>query len=277
MLRPIRWVRRLAYFDFAQVVVARQLAELLAGGASHAGIERQWLEWSRQWDRAGPPADFAVAAGGKRLLRRQGDELVEMTGQRWFPFAAKRDETEHVSLSTDAACDEGAATLSLAGRNDQSEAPTPERLAEMAEELEAQGELAAAADLYRAALAAGGPNADFCFALAELFYRLGDLAAARERYFMSIELDESFVEARANLGCLLAEQGQLQMALAAFEGALRYHPDYADAHYHLARTLQELGRREEAMPHWQAFLALAPDSQWAVEVRLLVALADEGA
>jgi tetratricopeptide (TPR) repeat protein len=145
----------------------------------------------------------------------------------------------------------------------------------MAEELESQGELAAAADLYHAALAAGGPSADLCFALAELFYRLGDLAASRERYFMAIELDESFVEARANLGCLLAEQGQLPMAVAALEGALRFHPDYADAHYHLAKTLHELDRRGEALPHWKAFLRLAPDSPWAAEVRLLMALAGE--
>jgi tetratricopeptide (TPR) repeat protein len=128
--------------------------------------------------------------------------------------------------------------------------------------------------VYRAALAAGGPNADLSFALAELFYRLGDLSAARERYFTAIELDENFVEARVNLGCLLAEQGRLEMAVAAFEGALRYHEDYADAHYHLAKTFFELGRRDEALPHWEAFLRLAPDSPWAAEVRLLVALAE---
>ena len=38
------------------------------------------------------------------------------------------------------------------------------------------------------------------FQLAELLYWLGDISAARERYFMTIELDEHFVEARANLG-----------------------------------------------------------------------------
>ena len=94
---------------------------------------------------------------------------------------------------------------------------------------------------------------------------------------MAIELDESFVEARANLGCLLAEQGQSSMAVAALEGALRYHPDYADAHYHLARTLHQLDRRDEALPHWKAFVSLAPDSPWAAEVRLLLALAVDDA
>ena len=84
---------------------------------------------------------------------------------------------------------------------------------------------------------------------------------------MAIELDEDYVEARANLGCVLAETGQHELAVAAFEGALRYHPDYADVHYHLARTLDELDHRSEAEEHWRAFLAQAPDSPWAEEAR----------
>ena len=80
---------------------------------------------------------------------------------------------------------------------------------------------------------------------------------------MTIELDEDYVEARANLGCVLEETGQKDLAVAAFEGALAYHPDYADVHYHLARTLDDLDRAGEAQPHWQAFLNLAPDSPWA--------------
>jgi Tfp pilus assembly protein PilF len=52
---------------------------------------------------------------------------------------------------------------------------------------------------------------------------------------MAVELDEDFVEARCNLGCLLAEEGERELAVAALEGALAHHPGYADAHYHLAR------------------------------------------
>ena len=63
-----------------------------------------------------------------------------------------------------------------------------------------------------------GPSAEACFALAELLYRVGDVSAARERYYMALELDEDYVEARANLGCVLAEQGQPDLAVAAFQG-----------------------------------------------------------
>jgi tetratricopeptide (TPR) repeat protein len=144
---------------------------------------------------------------------------------------------------------------------------TPAQLLAYAEQLEDEGEIELAVDAYRAALAAGGPRADICFRLAELLYLLGDTSAARERYYVAIELDEDFVEARANLGCVLAEMGQPELALAAFRGALAYHPEYPDVHYHLARMLDELGRSDDAREHWQQFLRLSPDSPWADEAR----------
>jgi tetratricopeptide (TPR) repeat protein len=195
--------------------------------------------------------------------------LIDAIGQCFFSFVADdRAGGKH----GDPASPEASHILPLDATRSPA-AISPEVLIQTAQQLEAEGELAQAADLYRAALAAGPPSAEICFALAELLYRLGDVSAARERYFMAIELDENYVEARANLGCLLVEQGQLDLAKAAFEGALRYHPDYADAHYHLARLLHQMGREREALPHWQAFVRLAPDSPWAIEARLLLELA----
>jgi tetratricopeptide (TPR) repeat protein len=271
-IRPARVIRRLAYFNFEQLLVARRLAALLSSGVTPAALERRLGEWAQHApEYPSGLADYAVVAGGRHLLRRIGDSLYEASGQRWFSFVDQAAEKPRLASSDSTG--EQTEILPLA-KSDAEYGSSPEALLQIAEDLEDQGELAAATDLYRAALAAGGPNADACFAMAEIFYRLGDLSAARERYFMAIELDENFVEARANLGCLLAEQGRLELAAAAFEGALRYHPDYADAHYHLARTLCDLERREDARPHWEAFLRLAPDSPWAVEVRLLMELAD---
>ena len=137
----------------------------------------------------------------------------------------------------------------------------------LAAELESNGRDDQAIEVYRAILISGEFTADDHFALAELLYRGGDLSAARERYYVAIELDEDFVEARSNLGCVLAEQGELALAEAAFRGALEYHPDYADAHYHLARLLDRADRSAEASRHWQLFMNLAPASPWADEAR----------
>ena len=80
-------------------------------------------------------------------------------------------------------------------------------------------------------------------------------------------MDEDYVEARANLGCVLAETGQLHLAIAAFQGTLLYHDDYPDVHYHLARCLDELDESKQSLVHWRRFLALSPDSPWASEAR----------
>lgn len=142
-----------------------------------------------------------------------------------------------------------------------------EDLRSLASELEESGRQRQAIDVYRAILVSGDFTADDHFALAELLYGEGDLSAARERYYVAIELDDDFVEARSNLGCVLAEQGDTALAEAAFRGALEYHPDYADAHYHLARLLDRLNRGPEAARHWRLFMNLAPDSPWADEAR----------
>lgn len=246
LIVPAREVRRLPYFDFQEVATARRLAELLAAGMSPRAIEKQLESLSRYLpDVTRPLNQLSVIVQGKEILLRQGDGLIEPGGQLRFDFDAWEGEpTPQTAVPT-----------------------SPEQMCRLAAELEEDGQLAGAAEMYRAAMAAAGPKAEICFQVAELLYRQGDLSGARERYYMAVELDEDYVEARANLGCVLAELGQRELAVAAFEGALRYHPDYADVRYHLARTLDEMHQRDRAEEHWRAFAAQAPDSPWAEEAR----------
>ena len=140
-----------------------------------------------------------------------------------------------------------------------------DEMCRMAAELEESGELEAAAEMYRAAMAAAGPSAEICFQLAELLYRLGDLSAARERYYMAVELDEDYVEARANLGCVLAETGQRDLAVAAFRGRWPIIPTMPTPTTTWPARWTSWAAATEARPHWQAFLDQAPDSPWADE------------
>jgi tetratricopeptide (TPR) repeat protein len=247
LISPVREVRRLPYFDFQEVATARRLAELLAAGVSPGAIEKQLGALASYLpDVARPLAQLSVIVHGKKILLRQGDGLIEPGGQLRFDFDAVEEEEPEPSRAVPTA---------------------PEQICRLATELEEDGQLAAAAEMYRAAMAAAGPKAEICFQVAELLYRMGDLAGARERYYTAVELDDDYVEARANLGCILAETGQRDLAVAAFEGALRYHPNYADVHYHLARTLDEMGERVRAEEHWRAFATQSPDSPWADEAR----------
>jgi tetratricopeptide (TPR) repeat protein len=266
LIVPAREVRRLAYFDFQEVATARRLAELLSTGISPTALERKLADLARFVPGVERPlAQLSVIVEGKQFLLRQGDGLIDSKGQLRFDFGALADDDPPDAAAGAAAHSE---ILSLSDRRPgQGDLPTPSEMFQLAYELEDLGQLESAAEMYRAAMAAGGPTADGCFRLAELLYQLGELSAARERYYVAIELDEDYVEARANLGCVLAETGEYELAVAAFEGALRYHGDYPDVHYHLARTLDELLRSDEAFQHWAAFVELAPDSPWADEAR----------
>lgn len=258
---PVEETHRLAYFDFAELNVARQLAELHRGGLSPQRIARRLAEIERRFpDVKRPLAELTLVVEGRQLLVRRGEGLIEPRGQLRIDFDALEGETD----------DAPATILSPAVFLSRETAALPDRaapqqLATWAAELDEAGDLRGAIEMYRAALAAGGPQPVLCFQLAEVLYRSGDLAAARERYFMALELDEDYVEARANLGCTLLDLGEKDLAVAAFEGALRSHEPYADVHYHLARTLDDLGRADEAVSHWQRFLELAPDSPWSDE------------
>jgi tetratricopeptide (TPR) repeat protein len=287
LIQPVREVHRLAYFDFQEVATARRLAELLSAGASPRDIERRLDELARYVPGVQRPlAQLSVIVEGRQILLRQGEGLVEPGGQLRFDFDAidsahqltpELEQQEPILPFQEPASydQEAPSTIPFEMVERATLAMTPEAMRAEAASLEEQGELEAAMDVYRSLLAAIGPRAEICFQLAELLYRVGEHDAARERYYVAIELDDDFVEARANLGCLLADTGERQLAIAAFRGALRYHPDYPDAHYHLARLLVEEGCEAEANEHWRAFLVLAPESPWAEEALSHVSLEEQ--
>ena len=264
LIMPSQEIRRLPYFDVPEVAMAQRLAQLLRAGVSQQAIEKKLADLACLLAGVERPLLHpSVIVQGQSILVRQGDGLVEAGGQLRFDFEGVKLSPPAASTGMESPAPPVQAVGALRSVEDLS--VSAEQMRSLAAELEDAGRLSEAADLQRAAMAAAGPDPEGCFQLAELLYRQGDLGGARERYYMAIELDEDYVEARANLGCVLAETGRQELAIAAFEGALRYHPDYADVHYHLARTLDDLGHRLNAEGHWRRFLALAPDSPWAAE------------
>lgn len=258
LLQPVEIVHRLAYFDFAEVTVGRRLAQLAGAGLAPEAIARRVEALGQLLPGvARPLADPAVVIEGRTLTVRQPDGLLEAGGQLRFDFEAGDPGRG------DAPAPRLLVFGPLTGTAPGEAPPSVEELVQLAGEFDDHGRLAEAAEAYRAALSAGGANAEINFLLAEVLFRLGDLPAARERYYVTLELDEGFVEARANLGCVLAEQGDLELAEAALEGALARHGEYPDAHFHLARLLDDQQRPDEALPHWLTFLELSPESPWA--------------
>jgi tetratricopeptide (TPR) repeat protein len=245
LIVPVRQVFRLCYFDKEVILPLKMMQNMIEAGLSvPSAIDRL-----RKMGRHKPECLSRVRLEGKDLLITSDDGCFDQNGQKRFLFP----ETEPTLPPAD--------PLAILDSIFEPDPKDPVVLCETACELESQGNLQGAADLYRAALAAGGANPQINFQLAEILYRLGDYPAARERYFSAIELDEHFVEARANLGCLLAELGRDDLAIAALRGALHLHPDYAEVRLHLGMLLKKQGRFDEAEEQFQLFRELMPECE----------------
>ena len=271
LLQPARRAGSLEWFDFPQLVVGRHLARLLAGGLSLREIDAKLATLAPGGASAAARVGERIVADRRRLSIRDGEQLLGAGGQMQFSFYTDRLAGGGLPRRTLPAILPGWPPApehqpTPPGGTPPVEEDTAEIL-DLADDLEAAGEFAEAAEALRAVLQAQGPTAPVMFMLAELLYRAGDLSAARERYYATIEIDADHLQARSSLGCVLAELGEHELALAALEGVLRQEPDYADAHWHVAAVLTDLGRGPEARHHLRTFLSLAPDSAWAESAR----------
>jgi tetratricopeptide (TPR) repeat protein len=271
LLAPVRRSGSLEWFDFPQLVVGRHLARLLAGGLSLREIDAKLAGLAPGGATAAARVAERIVTDGRRLSIRDGERLLGAGGQLQFSFYTEPLESPGRPRGGPPAIlpgwppDGGPEPLVAGGPQPASDEAA--EILDLADDLEAAGEFAEAAEALRAVLQAQGPTAPVMFMLAELLYRAGDLTAARERYYATIEIDADHLQARASLGCLLMELGEHELALAALEGVLRQEPEYADAHWHVAAVLTALGREPEARHHLRTFLALAPDSPWAAAAR----------
>lgn len=277
-LKASREMGRLPYLEMSEVHTARTLARLLEEGCSLSRIDKLVVELTEaNPELQRPLAELSVISREGRLYLRRGDDLAEPGGQLVFDFEQPVKESQP-NATEDTQHDESPAAIdftafraqqrsetdSSTGLEEIEEVLTPDEARLVALDCQAAGDLSGAIEACRAALLAGG-DAEDQFLLADLLYQSGDLAAARERYYVALEMDDRYVEARVNLGCVLAELHEMPMAVAALRGALSQQEEFADAHYHLARTLDDLEQPEKAAQHWARFLELAPASPWAEE------------
>jgi tetratricopeptide (TPR) repeat protein len=286
LIRPVRKVYRLPYFDFQEAASVRRLSELL-----NAGITRPQLEASLAKLRTvlpnidRPLAQLNLLAEDSRLLIRDARGPVEpITGQRRFEFspavppasnepdAGRRyaaqlaqPESEDASVETISLKIGTAETDRLAGASRHAWS-ADQWFAEGCRLLEDQ-EVAHAIEAFRLALMDRPESAEIHFHLAEALYRAGNQEGALERYHMAVEWDHNYLESWTQMGCLHAARGELESALDAFQIALSVHRDYPDAHWHLADVLVQLGRERDAIVHWRRYLEFDNRGPWAEQAR----------
>lgn len=265
-LRASRRAGTIGWFAYGELVVARRLARLLAAGFGLREIDARLAELHPGGTAAAARSGERIVVDGRRLHVQRGGTILGGGGQRLLGFYTDGVADEACAEAVIAPAGPWPARGDGAAHPPERDAPAADLLA-MAADLEAAGELEAAAEALRALLQVAGPSATVSFMLAELLYRSGDLTAARERYYMAIEFEPDHLEARTSLACVLAELGDAELAEAALEGVLDAQPDYADAHWHLAGIMGRSGRPHDEDRHLRAFVAIAPDSPWARSAR----------
>ena len=141
-----------------------------------------------------------------------------------------------------------------------------------ARELQLQGRLQAADELYGRILAVAPDYADAWHFRGVVVAVLGRAAEAETLIRKAIELVPDYADAYNNLGNAVQEQGRLKEAAGAYARALELNPELADAHNNLGNTHAKEQRFEEALACYQKAVALRPDM---VDARVNLAKAYE--
>jgi len=259
LIRPVKQILRLPYFDFREVASARKLHELLKSGVTRRQIEDS-LKHLRSWlggtDRPLDQLEF-LADDGELVYRDRTGPLDPRSGQRLFDFEEpKSDASDDQTLPLESHETTNPSTSGQVAWN------ADQWLRAAHEHLEEQ-RLEEAVEAFRLCLLDRVQRADVHFQLAETLYRQNNLAGALERYHIAVELDPNYLEAWTQLGCVYAESSRPEAAIHAFQIALELHPEYPDVHWHLAQTLEQKGQSAAAKPHWESYLRFDQRGPWA--------------
>ena len=158
LIHPVRRVLRLPYFDYAEVVAARRLADLVASGASVESIAASLSRLQQivpGMER--PLAQLQLLTQGSHVLYRDPVGFVEpATGQRVFLF----DEPPPAPADTS---EEPTEAVPFPAVSKETTAHPPDYWFHEGCRLSEEGHLSAAVEAYRLALIASPHDADYHF------------------------------------------------------------------------------------------------------------------
>lgn len=122
------------------------------------------------------------------------------------------------------------------------------------------GDLAAAEDFWRRAIAADPDCAEACAGLGALLHEQGHSVEAEALYRRALAIRPGQIETQANLCVLLHRAKRWPEAEAAYRQALAIDPGHAASHNHLAVLLHDLQRWPEAEASFRQAIELAPEN-----------------
>jgi tetratricopeptide (TPR) repeat protein len=310
LIKPVRRIGRLPYFDYREVASARRLASLLEQGVSAQTLEKSLAELSLTiagTDRSLAQLNLLVQ-DEKVLMRDDRGVLNPRTGQRLLDFDAAEPSlevfqpklsgsAESDGLDDDLTDDDDPVSLPFSPAQQREERQMSDWNAEewfhegcrLTEEAEFESAinsfrnglslLASEMSSIRSGLSSPDDEqatlfpdpADLNFHLADALYRAGRVDAAIERYYCAIEAAPDFIEAWTQLGCLQSEQGQLELAETSLITAISIHPSNPDALLHYAQLLEQTDRADEAVSYWKQYLQYDSRGPWSDHARNRIA------
>ncbi|MET0385376.1 MAG: tetratricopeptide repeat protein [Polyangiales bacterium] len=240
------------YYTFQDLIGIRAARELLNEGVALRNVHKSLRALRESLPRVMRPlSSLRIVADGQSLVVRDDRGSYDpLTGQLVLDFAVTslRDDVVRV--------------LKRNGQENQYR-QAYEAYLEGCRLDESEATFDAAEAAYRRAIELDPTLANALTNLGNLMFKRDRLDEAEVLYVRALKLDAEQPEAHYNLGFLLFDRGDAAAAIESFERALSSDPAFADAHFNLAMALQELGRTEEARPHWETYLKLDHDSQWA--------------
>ena len=104
----------------------------------------------------------------------------------------------------------------------------------------------------------------------EAYFNMGNALREMERFGLAekafrtcVNQDPGSISGWYNLADVQALRGNTKEAIQSLRQAIQISPTFADAHFNLASCLEKICRRQEARLHWNAYLRLDPNNQWA--------------
>lgn len=122
------------------------------------------------------------------------------------------------------------------------------------------GDYAAAAAAYRAALGLQPDNAEILKDLGGVLHLLGHNREAQTALELAVRLQPNLRDGWRNLGVVHSAQDEWRRAVRCLRQAVQIDPDWADGQRFLSIALKNAGQHEEALSHAQMALERMPNS-----------------
>lgn len=283
LIRPVKVARRLAWFDFREVALARALHSLTSAGVSPARIGRsirelaQWLPEAQGAQAQAMLTQLQTFAEGPTLsIRLQDGRLADPGGQLLLDFhraeagAAPRGAAIRAFAPLPAAAAANpppapaaepelklvrdlAAVLGMAAAGAGTDRAVPETAPEQ------DSEAARALDLSPASEGTlAGAGSDELFQHGVLAEDAGQWQLARHLYERALAAGGLDPETCFNLGNVLYELDRKHAAAQRYLQAVALDAEYVESLNNLGNALAESGRLQEAVRAYRRALRLEP-------------------